>query len=293
MNWERLKVFYQVARARSFTNAAAQVNKAQSALSRSIMQLEYELKTQLFTRLPRGLELTQQGKILYKVADKMSFEAESIESLFYEQENMPKGVLRVTTTIALASMWLPQKTPGFLEEYSEIRLVVIGNDDELDLNVREADAAIRPLIPHQTELVQRYLLTFSPKLYASPKYLEKFGEPKKIEDLDNHRLITYNDDHLHPYGNMNWILHAGKKGGRARKSYLRINLGPGLLQMAEQGVGIVAISDQYPSVKSSTLIPVLPEWVGPDTKIYYSYPKQMHNYKRVTVFGDYLEALFN
>ncbi|MBT5654292.1 MAG: LysR family transcriptional regulator, partial [Alphaproteobacteria bacterium] len=286
MNWEKLKTFYQVGRAGSFTAAANQLHISQSALSRSIMQLEHQLKTKLFHRIPHGLELTRQGKVLYSIAQKMAFEAESVESLFAEDISKAEGPLRIATTIALASMWIPFYTQGFLDQYPDIRLAVIGNDDELDLNVRNADAAIRPLIPHQNELVQRYLVTFSPKLYVSPDYVEKHGCPKKVEDLADHRLLTYNDDHLHPYGNVNWILHAGKTAENTRKSFLRINLGPGLLQMAEQGVGIIAISDQYPPVKKSSLVQILPDWVGPSTKVYYSYPKQMKNIKRVEAFGD-------
>ncbi len=294
MNWERLKVFHQVARAGSFTNAAFQMNISQSSLSRTIMQLEHELKTRLFHRLPHGLEPTPQGKNLYTVTTRMFHEAEAVENLFTQEKNAPAGLLRIITTISLASMWFPYYTLGFHEKYPDMRLVITGNDDNLDLNLRQADVSIRTFIPHQPDLIQNYLITFTPKFFASPDYLKKHGEPKTIEDLDNHRLLTYADYHVHPYGNsLHWILNAGGTVENLRKPFLRVNTGPGLLKMAEQGVGILAMSDQYPAVQESSLIPILQEYEGPGTKLYYSYPKQMKGFKRVEVLNSYLQEVLN
>lgn len=294
MNWERLKVFHQVARAESFTNAAFQMNISQSSLSRAIKQLEYELRTRLFHRLPHGLELTPQGKNLYTVTTRMFYEAEAIENLFLQEKNAPAGLLRIITTTSLASMWLPYYTLGFQEKYPDMRLVITGNDDNLDLNLRQADVSIRTFIPHQPDLIQNYLLTFTPKFFASRDYLERHGEPKTIEDLNNHRLLTYAEYHVHPYGDsLHWILKAGTTMENLRKPFLRVNTGPGLLKMAEQGVGILAMSDQYPAVQESSLIPILREHEGPGTKLYYSYPKQMKGFKRIEVFNDYLQEVLN
>lgn len=292
MNWERLKVFYQVARAGSVTSAAMQMNISQSALSRTIMQLEHESKTQLFHRLPHGLELTKQGRALFDVTTRMFYEAESVQYLFNQEKNEPEGYLRITTSISLATMWLPYYTPGFTERYPEMKLVIMGDDDNLDLNLRQADVSIRTFIPNQSDLIQDYLLTFTQKIWASPEYLEKYGEPKCIEDLDNHKLLDYADERLHPYGHcLHWLLHVGKKNEESRKPFLRTNLGPGLLKMAEQGMGILAMSDQYPSLKESSLVQILPDWQGPGTKLYYSYPKQMKGYKRIEVLKEYLQDI--
>lgn len=294
MNWQRLKVFHQVARVGSFTNAATQMNISQSSLSRTIMQLEHELKTRLFHRLPHGLELTPQGQSLYTVTTRMFYEAEAVENLFTQEKNNPEGLLRIITTTSLASMWLPYYALGFHEKYPDMRLVITGNDDNLDLNLRQADVSIRTFISHQPDLIQNYLITFTPKFFASRDYLKKHGEPKTIEELDNHRLLTYADYHIHPYGNsLHWILNAGRTTDTLRKPFLRVNTGPGLLKMAEQGVGILAMSDQYPAVQESSLVPILQGYEGPGTKLYYSYPKQMKGFKRIEVLNAYLQEVLN
>jgi DNA-binding transcriptional LysR family regulator len=275
MNWERLKVFHQVARAGSFTNAAFQMNISQSSLSRTIMQLEHELKTRLFHRLPHGLDSTPQGKNLYTVTTRMFHEAEAVENLFAQEKNDPAGLLRIVTTISLASMWFPYYTLGFYEKYPDMRLVISGNDDNLDLNLTKADVSIRTFIPQQPDLIQNYLITLTPKFFASRDYLKKHGEPKTIEELDNHCLLT------------------GGTMENIRQPFLRVNTGPGLLKMAEQGMGILVMSDQYPAVQESSLIPLLQDYEGPGTKIYYSYPKQMKGLKRIEVLNSYLQEVLN
>ena len=54
MDWDKLKIFYAVAQAGSFTNATVALNLSQSAISRQIQSLENELKVQLFERHARG-----------------------------------------------------------------------------------------------------------------------------------------------------------------------------------------------------------------------------------------------
>ena len=61
MDWDKLKIFYAVAEAGSFTRATINLNLSQSAISRQIQSLEEELKVQLFERHARGLILTENG----------------------------------------------------------------------------------------------------------------------------------------------------------------------------------------------------------------------------------------
>ena len=64
MDWDKLRVFYAVAEAGSFTHAGEKLNLSQSAVSRQISALEASVKTPLFHRHARGLILTEQGEML-------------------------------------------------------------------------------------------------------------------------------------------------------------------------------------------------------------------------------------
>ena len=65
MDWDKLKSFYEIAISRSISKASAKLNISQSALSRQIQDLEYDLKTPLFIRHQKGVRLTEQGENLF------------------------------------------------------------------------------------------------------------------------------------------------------------------------------------------------------------------------------------
>ena len=66
---ELYRIFCQVAKDSSFSQAAKNLYLSQPAVSQSVKQLEEQLGVQLFTRGAKGVSLTQQGKLLYEYAD--------------------------------------------------------------------------------------------------------------------------------------------------------------------------------------------------------------------------------
>jgi DNA-binding transcriptional LysR family regulator len=288
INWNRLTAFYHTARLGNIKHACAKLNIDQSTLSRTIQAFEDSLGFKLFNRVQRGVVMTKQGEILFDVVEKVLFDVEAALIMAKEEGEVAKGTLKVATTVALASLWLVQIIPGFLELFPEIELYVIGDDERLNLKAREADVLIAPHINNSPDLVQTYLFSCCLQLYASPKYLEKFGCPKTVDDLNNHRLITFGTDTIRPYSDIDWLLRIGLPPGAVRKPYLSINSSKGASQLAENGLGIVALSDEFPQIKELDLVKILPDVQGPSIDLYYIYPQSLQNSNRVKVFGEYL-----
>lgn len=289
INWNRLTAFYQTARFGNIKHACAKLNIDQSTLSRTIQSFEESLGFKLFNRVPQGVVLTKQGEILFSVVEKVLFDIDAALIMANEEGELAKGTLTVATTVALASLWLVQMIPGFLEEYPDIELYIIGDDERLNLKAREADVLIAPFIKDSPDLIQTYLFSCCLQLYASPEYLERFGCPQSIDDLDNHRLITFGTGTIRPYSDIDWVLRTGLPSGVVRKPYLSINSSKGASQLAEQGLGIVALSDEFPHIDKLNLVKILPEVRGPVIDLYYTYPMSLQQSKRVKVMGDYLE----
>ena len=65
MDCEKLIAFYVVAINKSISKASAKLDISQSAISRQIQYLEFDLKTLLFIRHQKGVILTEQGENLY------------------------------------------------------------------------------------------------------------------------------------------------------------------------------------------------------------------------------------
>ena len=60
------RVFYQVGKSKSFSKASKELFMTQPAVSQAIMHLEEELGIRLFNRTPKGVSLTNEGKVLYE-----------------------------------------------------------------------------------------------------------------------------------------------------------------------------------------------------------------------------------
>lgn len=288
LDWDKLRVFYYVARAKSFNRASHDLNVSQSALSRSIQLLEHLLKVQLFNRVPKGLVLTKQGEILFEKTKEMFASLEDAKSTIQEESTEPRGSLKVASTVALASLWLVEILPEFLKSYPDIELDIIGHDENLDVKAREADVAIRPFIKENADLIQEYLFSCFLQLYASPEYIKKFGCPRTVHDLDNHRIITFGESTIRPYSDIDWPLRVGGKSNHMRKPYISINSSKGACRLAELGLGIVALSKEFPGIDELNLINILPDIKGPVVDLYYVYPMALKGSKRVQVFGTYL-----
>lgn len=289
MDWDKLRIFYHVAKAGSFKRAADNLNITQGTLSRSIQLLEFWLKTQLFNRVPRGVVLTKQGELLFDKVEKMLANFEEAKTLIQDESSTPQGSLKVASTVALASLWLVELIPEFLKLYPQIELDIIGHDEKLDVKAREADVSIRPFIEDQPDLIQEYLFSCFLELYASADYLKTFGTPKIPEDLDHHRIITFGESTIRPYSDIDWPLRIGAKPEKVRKPYISINSSKGASRLAELGLGIVALSKEFPGIDKMNLVKILPEVSGPVIDLYYVYPQALKNSKRVQVFGDYLK----
>ena len=191
MDWDKLRIFQAVADAGSFTHAGESLKLSQSAISRQIGALEEQLGVMLFHRHARGLILTEQGELLYRTARDMAARVNTAEALLRANQDKPAGRLKITTTIGFGSTWLTAQMHEFISLYPDIDVSLVLSDNELDLGMREADVAIRMVMPRQPGLVQRHLLTVRSHVYASHGYVQKYGKPTTIEELDQHRLIIF------------------------------------------------------------------------------------------------------
>lgn len=286
MDWEKLRLFHAVAEAGSFTEAAKRLHQSQPALSRQIQALETSLGAALFHRHARGLALTHEGEQLLEAARFVAERIDSVERSILATRTRPSGELRITTTVSFGSTWLIKHVRDFLDLYPDISINLLLADDDIDLSKREADVALRFHEPKQADLIQKHLADTRHVLCASPQYLEKYGEPKTAQDLDNHRLVTYGAFAPEPIRDVNWLLTVGR-AGPPRTPILAVNNLYALMQAVEEGVGIGSVP-AYLVKNMDTLVPVLPEVMGPRFPIYFVYPRELKNSIRVAVLRDFL-----
>ena len=287
MDWDKLKIFYAVAEAGSFTRATINLNLSQSAISRQIQSLEEDLKVQLFERHARGLTLTENGEYVFKTAHEVISKLKDIETSLSDQKNKPTGKLTNTTVRSFGTHWLTPRIQEFMQLNPNIEMELIFDDEELDLSTRQADIGIFMRRPKQLNYIQRKLVDINYYIYGSTKYLEKYGIPKTINDLNKHRFISFGKGAPSPVFNPAWALKLGVKDNKKRKSIMKVNSVMGLLLAVESGVGLAALPEYLVS-SSNNVIKVLPNSAGPITEAHFVYPQSLKNVARVQAFRNFL-----
>jgi len=287
MDWDKLKIFYAVAEAGSVTSATVNLNLSQSAISRQIQSLEDDLKVKLFERHARGLTLTENGEYLFKTAHEVISKLKEVETTLGDKKNKPSGKLTVTTFVSFGTTWLTPRIQEFMQLNPEIEVELIFDDKELDLSTRQADIGIWARRPKQLNYIQRKLIDINYHIYGSPKYLEKNGYPKTINDLNKHRFISFGKGTPSPVFNPDWALKLGMKDNKKRKSCMKVNSVYGLLLAVQSGVGLAALPD-YLTVKQPDIVKVLPQIEGPITEAHFVYPQSLKNVARVQAFRNFL-----
>lgn len=187
-----LVAFRTVARTRSFTAAAAELEVSPQAVSQGVKALETRLSVRLFNRTTRSVALTEAGERLWaRVGPALDEVVEATESV-RELAEKPTGLLRISLPrLAFGGLIQPQ-LGRFHEQYPGIALELCFDDGFIDIVERGLDAGIRlgdsvardmvsvPLSSRETIVV-----------VASPAYLKRRGTPKKIADLAQHNCIRF------------------------------------------------------------------------------------------------------
>ena len=288
MDWDKLRVFHAVAEAGSFTHAGESLNLSQSAVSRQISALEENLQVPLFHRHARGLILTEQGESLNRTVREVFAKLAMTEALLTESKEKPAGRIKVTTTVGFGSSWLAPRLQGFLEMYPDVTMSLLLDDADLDLAMREADVAIRMHPPKQPDLVQRHLMTIHWVVAAHPDYLGRAGTPTRPEELDDHKLILFGD-YRPPVPDINWLAEAGRRAGSPRRALLEVNSLHAMAMAIRSGVGIGVLPD-WMTGELDGLVRLLPDVKAPKVDVFFVYPEELRNSKRVAVFRDFLLA---
>src|ERR1700738_3734582 len=284
MDWDKLKVFHAAAQAGSFTHAGEQLGLSQSAVSRQVSALEQELGVSLFHRHARGLLLTEQGELLHPTAHDAFMKLEAVRAKLTDSRERPNGDLRVTTTPGIGVHWLTPRLGEFVELYPDINLTLITTDEDLDLAMREADVAIRLRQPTQPDLIQRKLFSVRFHAYASPEYIKRFGTPRALDDLDNHRVLLLGGRTVPQYlENPRWLIGVARNGKGPRTPALTINNVLGVLRACQRGIGVALLPD-YLVEENGGLVQLFGESDTIALDAYFVYPEELKSVARVQVF---------
>lgn len=173
MDLNALADFCLVAAHGGFGKASRVSGKSKATLSRKVAELEEELGMRLVERGPKGLALTEAGRLLLAGAEGPIHEVADAVSAAREGAARPRGRLRIAAPLLFAQMALGALCAQFRRAYPDVQVDVMAEDRVSDLIDERFDLAIRPNPGDATQLVGRCfakdrLMLVAPKGSALP-----------------------------------------------------------------------------------------------------------------------------
>lgn len=255
MNFNLLKTFIKVAEFGSFTKAASQLKQPKSRVSRSIMRLEEEIKTELIRRSTRSISLTEAGKSLYQETQGLIHQLEKkVESLTGENEVL-SGTLSISAPIDFGEDILPSLICEFTKIHPQIDFRILLSDSYVDLAAHHIDLALRVGKLKDSALKQKKLANTQLILVANQEYLKLKGVPKKWEEITNHEILSFwNENQQDPLEQMY------QQYGFS--PFMRVNSFPMLKRLALESKGVTLLPNTlcYQEIFRGDLVRVLPQW---------------------------------
>jgi DNA-binding transcriptional LysR family regulator len=275
-NLDQLVYFVAIARARSFTSAAAKLGVSQSALSHTIRELEERLGVRLLTRTTRSVSPTEAGeRLLRNIAPRFD-EIEAELASVRELREKPAGTIRITATeFSIDTILLPKLTP-LLRKYPDVKVEMAVDYGLTDIVAQHYDAGVRSGEQVAKDMIAvRIGPDIRMAVVGSPSYFKTRPEPKRPQDLIGHNCINLRlPTHSSVYA---WEFEKGSRELRVRvEGQLTFNATAQLLNAALEGCGLAYVPEGLVvgHVAKGRLLRVLAEWCPPYSGYHLFYPSR-------------------
>ena len=229
-----LRAFEAAARHLSFTQAAAELNVTQTAISHQIKRLEQELGIRLFVRQNRALTLTPQAKD-YLPGIRAAFNDLRLatDRLLRKDDD---HVLTVSTLASLAAKWLLPRLAAFQEAHAGIDVRITTSTSLIDFQRDNVDAAIRYGRGQWPEVRADWLMADEMFPVCSPALLNGSKPLKCPEDLRDHVLLHTSNANSDDW--RLWLTAAGLPTNLSRQPDVTFDLIFMTVQAAIDGIGV-------------------------------------------------------
>ncbi|MBV6625837.1 MAG: LysR family transcriptional regulator [Rivularia sp. (in: Bacteria)] len=191
MDLSVLQIFVEVMRHGNFASVARERNIDPSSVSRTIASLESKLGIRLFQRTTRKLSPTEAGITYFKKIEPLIEEIQQAAIVAKDISGNPKGTIRVTASVSFGLKCIVPFLPKFEAKYPEVTVDLLLTDSVVDLFTERIDIAIRLGQLTDSTLIIQQLMPTRYCVCASPDYLQKYGQPQKPQDIEQHNCLLF------------------------------------------------------------------------------------------------------
>lgn len=280
-DWAQARAFLIAAEQGTLTKAADVLGTTQPTVGRQVAAFEHDLDMVLFDRVGRSLRLTEDGRAVMSIIQRMDQAAMDLIRLSDAHHSTLDGVVRLTASDIVSAFVLPDALSGLRDRAPNLRIEIIARNDLQDLLRREADIAIRHVRPEQPDLIARKIGMRTASIYASRSFLDRYGHPTTRDDLARAPWITMADP-------AEMIAYLAPFGVTLRPENFTIFSDNGVVgwQYARQGFGLCIMTDEVASQA--------PDMVKLDAFMNFEYPvwlvahRDLHHSPRMRLLFDVL-----
>ncbi|MGF6128552.1 DNA-binding transcriptional LysR family regulator [Pseudomonas frederiksbergensis] len=289
---ELLRTFVRVSEMSSFTLAGESLGLPRSTVSEHVQALEALLGTRLLHRTTRKVQATQDGLVLYERSKDLLSHMDEIEGLFKQDEASLAGRIRIDMPSIMARRFVMPRLPEFMDKHPHLELEISSTDRRVDLLSEGFDCVVRVGAQPDQSVVARRVCDFAMVNCASPAYLQRYGVPRQLEDLAEHRLVHY----VGVLGSRSEGFEYEEEGKLHRVAMagsITVNNSDGYESACLGGFGLIQapVMGMQPYLLSGELIEVLPQWRAPSMEVSMLYARQRHLPLRVRAFMDWVEHI--
>ncbi len=178
-----LHAFEAAARHCSFNAAAAEISLSPGAIGYQVKQLETSLNISLFFRRTRQLELTGEGKQLYKAINHLFRELD--DEVTKILPNKQKSHLTVSVSTYFVTRWLSPRLGKFLNNHTDITFRLQHAVNNPDFTLDDVDLAIRWGDGNMPQSQSELLIEMPMIAVCAPALLDKKSRCGNLQRLPN------------------------------------------------------------------------------------------------------------
>jgi DNA-binding transcriptional LysR family regulator len=282
-----METFVRVIDAGSLSAAARQLKVGQSAVSKTIAQLEDWLGVRLLLRSTRSLKPTEAGHRFYQRAMRTMQEVNEAEAEARGTASGLTGKLRVSASVCFARLHILPALPAFLAAHPKLELEIVLDDRVIDLVKEGVDVALRTAPLGDAMLTARKIAHSRRRVMASAAYFEANGIPMALNDLAKHRVIGRSKDAA-----VVVFRRGAEETAVTLRSPLRVSSTEGMREAVLAGLGIAIVTEWLftPELAAGTVQAVLDDWTLPPTELAAVHSSGRRPTAKARAFIAYVEA---
>jgi DNA-binding transcriptional LysR family regulator len=193
-DWNDLRLLLAIARVRGLTGAAKPLGIDHSTVFRRLKGIEARLGVAVFERLPGGVYVpTEAGERALAAAERIEGEVLALARDIAGRDTRLGGRLRVTSSETLAYRLLTRHIATFRREHPGVVIELVIDNRVLSLSRREAEVALRPMRPRESDLWGRKLAEVAWAVYGARMLLEGSGPLASTDALCEQPMIGWEE----------------------------------------------------------------------------------------------------